>query len=138
MIYIKGCWIGMLKTGLGVQLRSSSPNCALHFFSIFVKDYFVTKVCSLKQKNAVFFLSLSIESSTNTEEKFVMISLTWASRQIASLESSTQKNLLETLNSYELAITNLLTTRKRFDTIIFDVCKLVFNVRNRTLGNISK
>ena len=76
MIYIKGCWIGMLKTGLGVQLRSSSPKLCFTLFFNFVKDYFVTKVCSLKQKNAVFFLSLSIESSTNTEEKFVMISLT--------------------------------------------------------------
>ena len=137
MIYIKGCWIGMLKTGLGVQLRSSSPKLCFTLFFNFCERLFCNQSLQLEAKKCCF-LSLSIESSTNTEEKFVMISLTWASRQIASLESSTQKNLLETLNSYELAITNLLTTRKRFDTIIFDVCKLVFNVRNRTLGNISK
>ena len=137
MIYIKGCWVGMVKTGLGVQLRSSSTKLCFTLFSSFVKDYFVNNVCSLRQKIPVLYL-FSIESKYKSEEKFVVISLTWASRQIVSLESSTQKNLLETLNSYELAITNLLTTRKRLDIIIFDVCKLVFDVRNRMLGNISK
>ena len=75
MIYIKGCWIGMFKTGLGVQLRSSSPKLCFTLFQ-FCERLFCNQSVQLEAKKCRFFLSLSIESSTNTEEKFVMISLT--------------------------------------------------------------